>query len=40
MKKMNSIVIKSTELAHVIKECLSYHAHDRPSLETISLNVE
>ncbi len=40
MKKMNSSVIKSRELVHVIKECLSYHAHNRPSLETISLNVE
>ena len=33
--KRNSVVIRSSELSPLIRQALSYHSRDRPSIETI-----
>jgi serine/threonine protein kinase len=35
MKRCNSVVIHSTELSPLIRQALSYHCRDRPSIEAI-----
>lgn len=39
LKKVNSRVMKSTKLTEIVKQCLSYHGHNRPSIDCIMLSV-